>query len=100
MVELAPSRRSAAPDLERPRGENAEQQRELERLRDENLRLRQQVDLLRAANDELGREKRQLRTSLDAYVSRAQASCLFGPLEMTAGTHVGPRRRTVRPKRS
>lgn len=84
------------PELERLRSENAEQRRELERLRAELARLRHQVDLLRISNDELGREKRRLRASLDTYVARAQVGRLFGPLELTAGTHVGPRRHDAR----
>lgn len=99
MSKLAPHLTAAppdAPELERLRSENAEQRQELERLRAETARLRHQVDLLRVTNDELGREKRRLRASLDTYVSRAQVSRLFGPLELTAGTHVGPCRHGAR----
>lgn len=80
--------------------QDAGRQHELEHLRAENARLRRQLDLLRAANDELIREKRHLRAAHDAYVSRAQAGSLFGPLEMTAGTLVGPQRQGVLSKRA
>lgn len=89
MVELAPGQQSPVTDGAEP-----------ERLRAEMARLQRQVDRLRAANDELVREKRALRARLDAYVSRAQVSCVFGPLEMTAGTHVGPRPHGGRPGQS
>lgn len=74
------------------RAENLRNRRELYRLRAENARLRQQVEVLRAENHELGREMRRLRATLDTYLARAQSTRLFGPLEMTAGTAVGPRR--------
>jgi hypothetical protein len=56
---------------------------ELERLREENVRLRD--------------ENRHLRAALDAHVARAGSSSLFGPIEMSAGTCVGPRRRRAPP---
>jgi hypothetical protein len=38
-------------------------------------------------------ENRDLRATLDAYIARARSTAAFGPLEMTAGTRVGPSRR-------
>lgn len=58
--------------------ENARPDAELERLRTENERLR--------------RENQELRAVLDAHVARAGSTRLFGPVEITAGTCVGPRR--------
>ena len=68
------------PDIEL---ENARVRHELERLREENVRLRH--------------ENRHLRAALDAHVARAGSSSLFGPLEMSAGTCVGPRRPRTAP---
>lgn len=62
-------------------------------LRVQNADLRAQLEQLRAENTRLRAENRELRCSLDAYVRRAASSALFGPLEMSAGTSVGPRRR-------
>lgn len=83
-----------------PEESNTRQRRDLERLRAENAQLREQVDRLRVRIDELSRDNQRLRASLDTYVRRAQLSRLFGPLEMTAGTHVGPHHhdRNVRSK--
>lgn len=66
----------AGDELGRLQAENA-------RLRDENARLRGQIHELRAV--------------LDAHVARAASTRLYGPVEMTAGTCVGPRRRRNQP---
>lgn len=50
-----------------------------------------EVECLRAENERLRAENRRLRSALDAHVSRAGSVGLFGPVEMTAGTCVGPR---------
>jgi cell division protein FtsB len=69
-------------------------------LKAENARLRDRIDSLRAENERLRSENervraqnRELRTALDAHVARARSTALFGPLELSAGTCVGPRRR-------
>jgi predicted nuclease with TOPRIM domain len=65
-------------------------------LRDENADLRAQLKRLRAENARLRAENRELRGALDAHVTRAASTALFGPVELSAGTCVGPRRpRTV-----
>jgi regulator of replication initiation timing len=67
---------------QRPRnshGANAELHHELARLRAENAQLRT--------------ENQRLRAELDAHVRRAQSTAVFGPIEMTAGTCIGPRQR-------
>lgn len=58
----------------------------------ENVRLREDLERLRSENVRLRRENRELRATLDAHISRARSARLFGPVEMTAGTCVGPRR--------
>ena len=58
----------------------------------EILRLRAELEDLRMQNQRLRRENRELRATLDAHVARARSTRLFGPIEMTAGTCVGPRR--------
>lgn len=58
--------------------ESADLHDQLERLRDENARLRD--------------ENRHLRAALDAHIARASSTALYGPLELSAGTCVGPRR--------
>lgn len=63
------------------------------RLQAENTALRQQLATLRADNIRLRRENGELRASLDAHITRAGSTASFGPLEMSAGTCVGPRRR-------
>lgn len=71
--------------------------RELDRLSTENIRLRAANEELRAANAELRQknlqlldERRTLQAIVDSHVVRAQRAPLFGPLELTAGTAVGP----------
>ena len=59
----------------------------------ETAQRREQLERLRADNDRLRAENRHLRAALDAHVRRVTSTSLFGPLEMTAGTSVGPRRR-------
>lgn len=67
--------------------ETAELRSELERLRAENERLR-------AENERLRDENCDLHAALDMHVARAGSTSLYGPLELTAGTCIGPRRRT------
>jgi hypothetical protein len=62
-------------------------------LRAANADLRAQLKRLRAENARLRAENRALRGVLDAHVTRAASAALFGPVEMSAGTCVGPRRR-------
>jgi cell division protein FtsB len=50
-----------------------------------------EVERLRAEVARLRRENHQLRATLDAYIARAASTSMSGPLEMTAGTCVGPR---------
>jgi hypothetical protein len=66
--------------------------RQLERLRTINARLREQLERLRAENSLLREDNGELRRVLDAHLRRASSPALFGPLELTAGTCVGPRR--------
>ena len=61
-------------------------------LHAEIAHLRDQLERLRAENERLRGENRHLRTAVDAHVARAASTHLFGPLELTAGTCVGPRR--------
>jgi hypothetical protein len=56
-------------------------------LRAENRRLRSENERLRAEN-------RRLHATLATYVNRARSTAVYGPVEMTAGTCVGPRRRS------
>jgi regulator of replication initiation timing len=62
-------------------------------LRAANADQRAQLKQLRAENARLRAENRELRGALDAHVTRAAATAVFGPVEMSAGTCVGPRRR-------
>jgi len=55
--------------------------------------LHEQLERLRAENARLWRQNQHLRTALDAHIARARSAALYGPLELTAGTCVGPRRR-------
>lgn len=61
--------------------------------RPENSRLREELKRLRAENERLRAENQALRSTLDAHIARGRSTSLFGPLEMSAGTSVGPRRR-------
>jgi hypothetical protein len=69
-----------------PSGHEAEVPQELARLRHELAELRAENARLRAQNWDL-------RIALDAHVARARSTGLYGPIEMSAGTCVGPRRR-------
>jgi predicted nuclease with TOPRIM domain len=80
----------------RTRGEKLRLHEELERLRAENARLRDENGRLRGENERLRDENEHLRTLLDAHVTRANSQSLFGPLELTAGTCVVPRRQRNR----
>jgi len=62
------------------------------RMRGENIRMRAENDRLREENQAIRRRNAELRSALDAHISRARSTTLFGPLELTAGTCVGPRR--------
>lgn len=66
-----------------------------QRIDADSARLREQIECLRAEVAELRSENRRLRSALDAHIARAGSPSLFGPLELTAGTCVGPRRRGV-----
>ncbi|HZO79209.1 MAG TPA: hypothetical protein VFB39_14305 [Solirubrobacteraceae bacterium] len=68
-----------------PVNTDAQLRRQVERLRSENERLRSENKRLRAEN-------RQLHATLATYVNRARSTAVYGPVEMTAGTNVGPRR--------
>jgi hypothetical protein len=59
----------------------------------QNAHLQDRIDRLRGENERLRSENRELRAALDAHVARARSTTLFGPLELSAGTCVGPRRR-------
>lgn len=58
----------------------------------ENKQLDDELERLRTENAELRSENQRLRAALDSHVTRAASTSLFGPLELTAGTSVGPRR--------
>jgi regulator of replication initiation timing len=59
----------------------------------EHAGLLEQLEGLRAENARLRAENRDLRVALDAHIARAASAAVFGPVEMSAGTCVGPRRR-------
>ena len=68
-------------------------------LRAENTQLRGEIESLlaqnrraRAENERLRSENHGLRAMLDAHVARARSTTMFGPLELTAGTCLGPGR--------
>ena len=61
---------------------------------DTDAQLRRQVKQLRSENERLRAENRRLHATLAAYVNRARSTAVYGPVEMTAGTCVGPRRRS------
>lgn len=54
--------------------------------------LRERLNALEAENARLQARNRDLRRTLDAHIARARSTALFGSVEMTAGTCVGPRR--------
>jgi hypothetical protein len=56
----------------------------------ENAALRDHLKRLQAENVRLGAENRYLRGALDAHIRRACSTSIFGPLELTPGTCVGP----------
>jgi hypothetical protein len=58
---------------------------------DTHAQLRRQVEQLRSENELLRAENRRLHATLAAYVNRARSTAVYGPVEMTAGTCVGPR---------
>ena len=58
----------------------------------ENAELRDALERLTRENGRLRNENRDLRATLDSYVARARSTAAFGPIEMTAGTCIGPRR--------
>ena len=64
-------------------------------LEAELARLRHEIERVRAENDRLHQENRHLQAVLDAHVCRAGSTASFGPLEMTAGTCIGPRRKRL-----
>jgi uncharacterized protein YlxW (UPF0749 family) len=72
--------------------ENARLRDMLARSQAERARLLEENRGLLQDNRDLQQEIRDLRATLDAYIRRAQSTSLYGPLEMTAGTCVGPRR--------
>jgi hypothetical protein len=85
-----------APTPTTPDGVRAEHGRlrdQLDRLRAENDRLRAENDRLRADNDRLLAENRNVRATLEAHIRRGGSAALYGPLELTARTCVGPPRR-------
>jgi regulator of replication initiation timing len=57
-----------------------------------NGELRHQLSELLAENKRLRIENQRLRATLDSYITRARVTASFGPVEMSAGTCVGPRR--------
>jgi hypothetical protein len=59
----------------------------------EIAKLTNQVERLRAENDGLRSENHNLHVALAGHVARAASPLVHGPLEMTAGTCIGPRRR-------
>lgn len=65
---------------------------ELKRLRGEVARLREQNHQLRNEVARLRGEKHRVQRTLDTYIARVSCPSMFGPLELSAGTCVGPRR--------
>ena len=63
------------------------------KLLSENARLRAELARLRAENIRLREANHELRAALATHVNRARTTATYGPLELTAGTCVGPRRR-------
>lgn len=62
------------------------------KLLSENARLRAELGRLRAENTRLREANHELRAAFATHVSRARTAAAYGPLELTAGTCVGPRR--------
>ena len=60
-----------------------------------NAELQHRVERLRAENELLRAENTRLRATLEAYITRARSTAMYGPVEMSAGTCVGPRRRSL-----
>lgn len=58
----------------------------------ERVQVRDELERLHVENERLRTENYRLRAALDAHVTRARSTALFGPMEMTAGTCIGPRR--------
>lgn len=73
--------------------ENLELREESTRLSAENAALRVDLNHLRTENARLREQNRELRIALDNHIARMSSAALYGPLELTAGTSVGPRRR-------
>jgi hypothetical protein len=65
---------------------NSVSARRVREMRDEIIRLR-------AENDRLRRHNQDLRLAMDAHLARTGSTATHGPIELTAGTCVGPRRR-------
>lgn len=63
----------------------------------ETAELRDRLERLQAENARLRSENRHLCAALDAHVARTRSTMLYGPIELTAGTSVGPRRRQAPP---
>jgi hypothetical protein len=64
----------------------------------EIMELRDQLARVSAENARLRGENHDLRAALDAHIGRACSVPLYGSLELTAGTSVGPRRRREIPR--
>jgi hypothetical protein len=60
-------------------------------------RLHEQLYQLVAENAQLREENEAMRAALDAHIARASSTGLYGPLELSAGTCVGPRRGSRKP---
>jgi hypothetical protein len=66
----------------------------------ERAAMRADLARLRAENARLRSENQKLRDALDARVPRSNSPRRFAPVELTAGTSVGPwRPRGARPER-
>lgn len=70
----------------------AEQREQSERPRAENAALRGAIAALLAENARLRGQNRDLRAALDAHIARTSSSRLYGPVELSPGTCVGPHR--------
>ncbi len=76
--------------------ENPEERLSETALRAQLHRLQRENAKLWAENTRLRSSNRELRATADAYVRRVQAASLFGPVELTAGTSIGPLRQRGR----